>query len=423
LKISHYKFYLVPFFLGIQLNFLAFKTQQLLAIDFKIDLPPMEGATDPSFLNLDLSDADAELLSEQDSMTEQGSVVVTATPVKLRQLRATPAKPSATPAKPSATPVKTTNSIISPKKNTFELDSGEFPTPKCLTENIQFWERIYNSVRTNQMLVHDKENLSVIFGTATFLNQNQKANFQLSIKEDLSLRLTTLASKLRSRTFSADKLTARETKLFLSFPKKFQNADYILASASRIRFQGGLKENFDAGIQRSLKYMPTISPILNSYDLPEEIIFLPHVESSYTNAATSKVGAEGLWQIMPQTMSLIMGKDKIHLRRDTTVATHAAAKLLQQNFMVTKSWPLAITAYNHGLGGIQKAMRKTKSKDLCDIIENYESASFKFASSNFYAQFLAAKNVSRKEYKKIASNTPKNSSLKKLLATLEPNVE
>jgi membrane-bound lytic murein transglycosylase D len=67
---------------------------------------------------------------------------------------------------------------------------------------------------------------------------------------------------------------------------------------------------------------------------------------------------------------------------------------LQHNYSVLQSWPLAITAYNHGLSGVRRAVRQTGTKDLDQIIRDYESPSFGFASRNFYAAFLAALDVS-----------------------------
>src|SRR5690606_34483740 len=87
-------------------------------------------------------------------------------------------------------------------------------------------------------------------------------------------------------------------------------------------------------------------------------------------------------------------------------ATHAAAKLLSSNFRLLKSWPLAITAYNHGPGGMQKAVRTVGSNNIDTIIRNYEAPAFGFASRNFYAEFLAARNVYRNLYEKDAVTHP-----------------
>jgi membrane-bound lytic murein transglycosylase D len=62
---------------------------------------------------------------------------------------------------------------------------------------------------------------------------------------------------------------------------------------------------------------------------------------------------------------------------------------------VLPSWPLALTAYNHGLGGVQRARASVASDDLGVLVTRYEGPGFGFASRNFYAEFLAALHVSR----------------------------
>ncbi|HEY3486992.1 MAG TPA: LysM peptidoglycan-binding domain-containing protein, partial [Gammaproteobacteria bacterium] len=82
-------------------------------------------------------------------------------------------------------------------------------------------------------------------------------------------------------------------------------------------------------------------------------------------------------------------------RMDPFIATTAAARLLKHNFDTTKSWPLALTAYNHGLSGMRRAIEKTGGTDVVKVLREYRSRSFKFASRNFYVAFLAAVNVNR----------------------------
>ncbi|MFQ5630174.1 MAG: LysM peptidoglycan-binding domain-containing protein, partial [bacterium] len=79
-------------------------------------------------------------------------------------------------------------------------------------------------------------------------------------------------------------------------------------------------------------------------------------------------------------------------RFDPVKATESAAKLLKKNYQLLGSWPLAITAYNHGPNGMKRAKRKY-GNDIGKIVQNYRSRSFGFASRNFYAEFLAAKHV------------------------------
>jgi membrane-bound lytic murein transglycosylase D len=80
-------------------------------------------------------------------------------------------------------------------------------------------------------------------------------------------------------------------------------------------------------------------------------------------------------------------------RRDPFLSTHAAAQLLSDNYSVIQSWPLAITAYNHGLAGMRRAVEQQKTTDIGVIAHNYKSRIFGFASRNFYAAFLAAVDV------------------------------
>jgi membrane-bound lytic murein transglycosylase D len=120
------------------------------------------------------------------------------------------------------------------------------------------------------------------------------------------------------------------------------------------------------------------------------------VESSYNPRAVSKAGAVGLWQFMPVTARRYLRVDgRIDERLDPMKASEAAALLLKQNYAVLKSWPLAITAYNHGIAGVRRAVRVTGTHDLGEIAKRYETDRFGFASRNFYAAFLAAVEVSR----------------------------
>jgi membrane-bound lytic murein transglycosylase D len=81
-------------------------------------------------------------------------------------------------------------------------------------------------------------------------------------------------------------------------------------------------------------------------------------------------------------------------RLDPLESTRAAARLLQHNYSILKTWPLAITAYNHGLSGMRRAVRITGTDDIGTIVREYDGRLFGFASRNFYASFLAALDVS-----------------------------
>ena len=82
--------------------------------------------------------------------------------------------------------------------------------------------------------------------------------------------------------------------------------------------------------------------------------------------------------------------DVLDERMDPFRATEAAAKLLLYNYRVLGSWPLAITAYNHGAAGMRRARDTLGTNDFGVIARRYKSKTFGFASRNFYPSFLAA---------------------------------
>jgi membrane-bound lytic murein transglycosylase D len=98
-----------------------------------------------------------------------------------------------------------------------------------------------------------------------------------------------------------------------------------------------------------------------------------------------------MWQFMRSTGVRYMRIDHIiDERRDPFFSTDAAARLLADNYSVIQSWPLALTAYNHGLAGMRRAVQQQKTSDIATIVAKYQSRSFGFASRNFYTAFLAA---------------------------------
>jgi hypothetical protein len=118
------------------------------------------------------------------------------------------------------------------------------------------------------------------------------------------------------------------------------------------------------------------------------------VESSYNVRARSSAGAVGLWQITkPAARRLLHIGRRADERQDPLKATHAAARILKANHASLGSWPLAITAYNHGPGGVARGVREVGSQDISELVSRYRGPAFGFASRNFYAEFLAALEV------------------------------
>ncbi len=201
-------------------------------------------------------------------------------------------------------------------------------------------------------------------------------------------RLATFSTKLAGGV--REGLNDEEQRILKLFPEGTSNAEFR-AAAGRLRFQLGQSDRFRAGLVRSGTWKPYIQEVLAKRGLPLELAALPHVESSFDPTAYSKVGAAGMWQFMRSTGVRYMRIDHIvDERRDPFFATDAAARLLADNYSVIQSWPLALTAYNHGLAGMRRAVQQQKTSDIATIVAKYQSRSFGFASRNFYTAFLAA---------------------------------
>jgi membrane-bound lytic murein transglycosylase D len=268
--------------------------------------------------------------------------------------------------------------------------SAHLPRPAGLEPNVLFWTRIYTEVDTRGGLIHDSEYLDVVYEEVRFpegLSDRARERRVEKAKDRYRAILRKLASGRRSG------LSAAEQRVLGHWPEGTTNATFRRA-AQRLRFQLGQADKFRAGVIRSGIWLGYIEQTLREYDVPIELAALPHVESSFNPRAYSRVGAAGLWQFTRPTGRRYMKIDSvIDERMDPWKATVAAARLLRDNQRRLQAWPLAITAYNHGVSGMARAVRKLGTRDIATISRRYKSRSFGFASRNFYAEFVAASQI------------------------------
>ena len=104
-------------------------------------------------------------------------------------------------------------------------------------------------------------------------------------------------------------------------------------------------------MQRSLLYRDFILDLLDTYQIPKELLFLPVIESGYSEYAVSKSGATGIWQFMENSMKPLLKKSTwFDDRRDGWKSTDMAILKLTENYKTFGDWALALAAYNCGAG-------------------------------------------------------------------------
>jgi len=269
-----------------------------------------------------------------------------------------------------------------------------FPIPPSMEASVAFWKRVYSEFSTREYILHDKEDLSIIYDVVDvvrlFGGREPSSQEAVQAIERVKDRYVAALARLGSGRSPADPPSWEERQVLKALrcpcpPQVFAKA------AEQIRVQKGLKEEFLAGLERGRIYAPRMARIFRRYGVPEELVVLSLVESFFNPKAVSKAGAVGIWQFVKATgrrfLTITPYRDE---RNDPYRATEAAARLLRENYELLGNWPLAITAYNYGQVGMLRAKERVGSDRLEEIIASHEGKTFGFAVKNFYAEFLAA---------------------------------
>jgi membrane-bound lytic murein transglycosylase D len=266
------------------------------------------------------------------------------------------------------------------------------PRPAGIQDDVNFWIRVYTEVTTNEGFLHDERNLAVIYDTLKFGAGTSSRERQRMVDDRRLQHIATLRRIAAALPTEGGREALSEgDKQVLAMWGPNVSVIVLRDATQRIRFQLGQSDRFKEGLIRSSSWETHIAETFANQGLPPELAVLPHVESSFNAAAYSKVGAAGLWQFMRSTGRRYMRiDDAVDERLDPYRSTEAAAQLLAYNYRVLGSWPLALTAYNHGAAGMRRAKETVGTDDFVKINRTYNSRTFGFASRNFFPSFLAA---------------------------------
>jgi membrane-bound lytic murein transglycosylase D len=275
--------------------------------------------------------------------------------------------------------------------------TGTFPVPAEIEDNVALWRKVYGEWSRGTVAIHDDEYMGVIYEVADLPGSTragytaEQNRFVRTRMAHYRSRLDRLEAKVRSGQSPSGNDKALYEKLVDAGGKRA-----LYGASDRVRVQRGLRERFRRGLEISGRYDAKFREIFRSRGLPEDLAYLPHVESSFQAHARSSAGAAGMWQFTRGTGKSYMTVNRtIDERLDPVIAAEGAARYLGDAYRKLGSWPLAVSSYNHGQGGMQKA-KAIYGNDIGRIVRNYKGPYFKFASRNFYAEFIAARQVASK---------------------------
>ena len=294
-----------------------------------------------------------------------------------------------------------------------------FTVSEDLARRFNFWRRVYGLWAKDQYVLHSSEypevileiiDASKVYKTDFLGREAQAERFVSNIASMRRANYRNLLMQLhRERKKESRTLSPALQRIAVLFDHIQDPMKYSKAARS-LRMQRGQRDFIANGLTVGPKYLHAIETVFQEQGVPKELSRLAYIESSFNLLALSKVGASGVYQIMPDTgrqyLRMAPGIDE---RNEPVKAATAAAKLLKLNYDMLGSWPLAVTAYNHGVGGLQKAVRKSGSTDLGYMVQHYSNPQFQFASKNFFCGFvaiLATLQESEKLFPDVAIATP-----------------
>jgi membrane-bound lytic murein transglycosylase D len=275
----------------------------------------------------------------------------------------------------------------------------DFTIPDSIRHRVGFWFDIYTKYPSYIRIVHHSRYPWIKFREFDMTDflvspqiewmRIQKAEkFISSETQKLKAQLLRMSKIKDISKFNDEQKFLSELLAEIPGPRAKVYAD----AAESMRIQTGQMDFFVEAIMRKSQYIDEMEKIFISMNVPPELTRLPLVESSFNPHAVSKAGAMGIWQFMPGTgRSIMKVNDSIDERRSPMKSTVGAAKYLRGNARyLHNSWALSVLAYNHGPGGVSKALKKRGTRDITVLINSYSGGAFGFASANYYPEFLAA---------------------------------
>ena len=169
-----------------------------------------------------------------------------------------------------------------------------------------------------------------------------------------------------SLTFSGETVNLNENDLIQRFDKEILVNTYWQSNTLQL-------------IKRSRKFFNIIEPILKKEGVPDDFKYLAVIESGLENLRSPK-GAKGIWQIMRGTgreLGLEINNN-VDERYNLELSTIAACRYIKKAKNKFGTWTLAAAAYNRGMSGINRALKKQNVKSYYDLLLGNETKRYVF---------------------------------------------
>jgi len=288
-------------------------------------------------------------------------------------------------------PILEQQRVQEPKRN------PEFISPPGLRARVEFWKSVFTKYGKDQVVIHHRLYPQVMFKVLDFGPVSESRSkqgydkFKKQVTEQKVNEIKVILASLAQGETPNSPLARQIVESMKFLPGGTRKYSKVV-EADLIRTQTGIKERYIEALKRSGRYLPIMESIFTKeYGLPRELTCIPFIESSFDYTAYSSVGAAGIWQFMQRTgRSYMTINSFVDERRDPIEATRAAARYLSSAYTRLGSWPLSITSYNHGVGGVRGKVRAAGTTDIVTLLETHGDRPFGFASGNFYPEFLAA---------------------------------
>lgn len=330
---------------------------------------------------------------------EPGVAAPVAAPATAPAAAATTAHAPSAPAAATTAVAQTANAAAIAPPSAAEL--AQFPRPALLQSAIAFWGDVFRKYSENESVIHAYDDPGRVYMVLDYreraltLNAVQLDRLRRSEEREALAHVDTLLKQVDALQATPERMNPEQKRIWALFEGD-KNPHRFRAAIGNSRVQHGLRERTEHALEVATSYLPGMEKTFAGYGLPPQLTRLPLVESSFNLNAYSRDGAAGIWQFIPSSARIYMRLNEIvDDRRDPWLSTDAAARHLRDDYKALNDWPLAVTAYNHGRGGIARGLVKVDGTSLSDLILRSKDPNFGFASRNFYAEFLAATDTER----------------------------